>query len=249
MNETSTSNRDRSVGGASVSVDIRLWRADFELDMSFELQAGKTLAVVGPNGAGKSTLLDAIAGHAVIDSGHIRIDDTTVAGAGHGPDISIPAERRPLSLVRQDPLLFPHLSLIDNVEFGLRAAGIDKSHRRKRAMAALEAVDLANLLHASVEELSGGQAQRASLARALVLERPVLLLDEPLSRVDVTNRRLIREVLDEVSATQIIVTHGKDHARECDRILAIDGGRIVADTTPDALTSDPPTAWLAELLA
>ena len=77
----------------------------------------------------------------------------------------------------------------------------------------------------------------------------MLLLDEPLSRVDVTNRRLIREVLDEVSATQIIVTHGKDHARECDRILAIDGGGIVADTTPEALTSDPPTAWLAELLA
>jgi molybdate transport system ATP-binding protein len=238
-----------TAGPATVSVDVGLRRADFELDVSFELLPGQTLAVVGPNGAGKSTLLDAIAGHATIDRGHIRIDDITMASTGTGGDVSIPAERRPLSLVRQDPLLFPHLSVIDNVEFGLRATGVDKEQRRARAMAALEAVDLANSPDTAVHELSGGQAQRASLARALVLERPVLLLDEPLSRVDVTNRRLIREVLDQVSATQIIVTHGRDHARDCDRILAIDHGQIVADTTPEVLVSDPPTEWLAELLA
>ena len=115
-------------------------------------------------------------------------------------------------------------------------------------MAALEAVDLADLASARVDELSGGQAQRASLARALVVEQPVVLLDEPLSRVDVTNRRLIRSVLDDVGATQIIVTHGRDHAGDCDRVLALESGRVVALTTPADLMADPPTSWLAELL-
>ena len=249
MNGASNSETGVAAEAATVSVDFVLLRADFELDIAFELAAGQTLAIVGPNGAGKSTLLDAIAGHADIDRGHIRLDDTVVAGAGGVLDVLVPAEQRRLSLVRQDPLLFPHLSVIDNVEFGLRAAGVDRSDRRSRAITALEAVDLSDLLGASVAELSGGQAQRASLARAIVLDRPVLLLDEPLSRVDVANRRLIRQVLDEVAATQIIVTHGKDHARDCDRILAIEAGRVVADTTPDALLADPPTEWLAELLA
>ncbi len=106
-------------------------------------------------------------------------------------------------------------------------------------MAALDAVDLADLASARVDELSGGQAQRASLARALVVEQPVLLLDEPLSRVDVANRRLIRSVLDGVEATQIIVTHGRDHAGDCDRVLALEAGNMVALTTPADLMADP----------
>lgn len=230
---------------ASVSVDVRLRRADFELDVAFELDAGESLAIVGPNGAGKSTLLDAIAGHAVIDQGAITIGTEVLVR-----DRSIiPAEKRPLSLVRQDPLLFPHLSVLENVEFGLRARRIDSAQRRQRALVALEAVDLGSHIDAAVAELSGGQAQRASLARALVIDQPVLLLDEPLSRVDVANRRLIRSVLDAVTATQIIVTHGKEHARDCDRILALDQGRTVAFTTPADLIAAPPTEWLAELLA
>ncbi len=249
MSGASNNGTGLAVQAATVSVDFVLLRADFELHVAFELGAGQTMAIVGPNGAGKSTLLDGIAGHADIDRGHIQLGDTVVADAGGASDLLVPAERRPLSLVRQDPLLFPHLSVIENVEFGLRATGVDKTERRERAIVALQAVDLADLLTASVDELSGGQAQRASLARAIVLDRPVLLLDEPLSRVDVANRRLIREVLDEVGATQIIVTHGKDHARDCDRILAIEAGQIVADTTPDQLASGPPTEWLAELLA
>lgn len=229
---------------AAVSVDLGLRRAEFSLDVAFEVEAGQTLAIVGPNGAGKSTLLDAIAGHASIDRGTIRIGTTLVADESH----TTQAEHRPLSLVRQDPLLFPHLSVLDNVSFGLRARGIDKSERQRRGLDALVAVDLAEQAHASVSELSGGQAQRASLARALVIDQPVLLLDEPLSRVDVANRRLIRAVLDHVTATQIIVTHGKEHARECDRILAIESGQMVAYASPRELMSDPPTAWLKELL-
>lgn len=228
----------------SLSVDIVVTRPGFTLTVAVEVGDGETLAIVGPNGAGKSTLVDAIAGHAAIDQGHIRIDGRTVADRS----IHVPAEHRPLSLVRQDPFLFPHLSVIDNVEFGLRAHGVDRSTRRAWAIEALAAVDLGELADARVDELSGGQAQRASLARAIVLDQPVLLLDEPLSRVDVANRRLIRSVLDEVTATQIIVTHGRDHARDCDRVLAIESGSVVALTTPTELAAEPPTPWLAELL-
>lgn len=227
-----------------LGVEVKLQRADFTLGVAFEIAAGQSLAIVGPNGAGKSTLLDAIAGHATIDHGSIHIGGNVIADSS----TTMAAEDRPLSLVRQDPLLFPHLSVIGNVEFGLRARGVSPADRRPRALASLEAVDLAALADARVSELSGGQAQRASLARALVIEQPILLLDEPLSRVDVANRRLIRSVLDKVSATQVIVTHGKEHARDCDRVLAIEGGRMVAFATPSELMAEPPTAWLRELL-
>ncbi len=228
---------------AAVTVDLSLQRADFALDVAFALEPGETLAIVGPNGAGKSTLLDAIAGHTPIDRGTVRIGSTLVADA----NMTMPAERRPVSLVRQDPLLFPHLSVIDNVAFGLRARGVDKTERQARAIEALRAVDLAEQAGAAASELSGGQAQRASLARALVIDQPVVLLDEPLSRVDVANRRLIRAVLDEVTATQIIVTHGKEHAGDCDRVLAIEVGQMVAFMSPAELMAAPPTEWLREL--
>lgn len=236
--------RTRPTVSASVAVDLTLRRAEFSLDVAFELEAGQTLAIVGPNGAGKSTLLDAIAGHTSLGQGTIHIGSLLVADEIN----PMPAEDRPISMVRQDPLLFPHLSVLDNVEFGLRARQMDKSERRDRALQALVAVDLAPHAGAAVSELSGGQAQRASLARALVIDQPVLLLDEPLSRVDVANRRLIRAVLDQVTATQIIVTHGKEHARDCDRILAIEAGQVVAYTSPAELIAAPPTEWLDELL-
>lgn len=247
MNRVPANRMAVSGAPATVSVDIGLRRTDFALDVSFELEAGQTLAIVGPNGAGKSTLLDAIAGHTSIDRGAIRIGSTLVAEAQAA--ITVPAEDRPLSLVRQDPLLFPHFSVLDNVAFGLRARGMDKVDRHQQAMEALTTVDLADQASSAVSELSGGQAQRASLARALVIDQPVLLLDEPLSRVDVANRRLIRAVLEGVSATQIIVTHGKEHAGDCDRILALEAGEVVALASPTELGAAPPTEWLAELLA
>lgn len=239
-------NDPRRAGGGpgAMTVEVSVSRPGFSLVAAFDLADGETLAIVGPNGAGKSTLLDAIAGHARIDRGRIEVGGATLADASS----HTPAEERPISIVRQDPLLFPHLSVLDNVEFGLRARRVDRDTRRHRAMAALDAVDLADLASARVDELSGGQAQRASLARALVVEQPVLLLDEPLSRVDVANRRLIRSVLDGVEATQIIVTHGRDHAGDCDRVLALEAGNMVALTTPADLMADPPTSWLAELL-
>lgn len=247
MTAASPTDATRSEPGV-IDIDVVVSRPGFTLRVALAVRAGETLAVVGPNGAGKSTLLDAIAGHARLDDGHIQIGGQTVAEASPSTTVHVPPEDRAVSLVRQDPLLFPHLSVIDNVEFGLRARRVDKASRRDRAVAALVAVDLADLALAPVDELSGGQAQRASLARALVVDQPVLLLDEPLSRVDVANRRLIRSVLDGVDATQIIVTHGHDHARDCDRVLAIEDGAVVALTTPTKLAADPPTPWLAELL-
>ncbi len=228
---------------AAIEADFQLVRADFTLTVAFDLEPGATLAVVGPNGSGKSTLLSALAGHTPVTSGAIRIGTRAVDDPLTGTFVR--PEDRAVAFVHQEPLLFPHLTVRANVEFGLRAQKVHS--RRLLAEAALAAVGMLDYADSKPAELSGGQAQRVSLARGLVLQRSLLLLDEPLSKVDVSNRRTIRKSLQEQGQTQVIVTHGPEHARECDRVLAIDNGVIVALATPDALIAEPPTAWLKEL--
>lgn len=234
-------------GFVGVHADVHVVRPDFTLTVAFELPAGATLAVVGPNGSGKSTLIGALAGHIPITSGAIRIGAQVV----DDPSTStfVEPEHRAVAYVHQEPLLFPHLSVRANVEFGLRANKVGGAERRLAAEAALASVGMLDAADAKPVELSGGQQQRVALARALVLDRPVLLLDEPLSKVDVSNRRTIRTSLADAGHTQIVATHGPEHARECAMILAIDGGKAIAFGPTSDIVGQPPSDWLAELFA
>jgi molybdate transport system ATP-binding protein len=229
-------------------------RDGFTLDVALDVAPGETLAVVGPNGSGKSTLIAALGGLMPLADGQLSFGDRLLDHPAS--DVFVPAEARGFALVPQDGLLFPHLSLLANVAFGLRhrdprGESLSRASRDERARAALAAVDLADLEARRPSELSGGQVQRAAVARALVVEAPVLLLDEPLSNIDADNRQMIRKLLGSerpAGQIQVVVTHGGDHAADADRLLAIENGRLLATGSPQDLAADPPTRWLAELL-
>ena len=233
---------------------VRAERDGFALDVEFEVGPGENVAVVGPNGSGKSTLIAVIAGLLPLTGGSLQLGGRVLDDPAAG--VFVPAEARGFALVPQDGLLFPHLSLLANVAFGLRHRRVGgtilgRGEREERARAALTAVDLADLESRRPAELSGGQVQRAAVARALVVEAPVLLLDEPLSNIDADNRQMIRKLLGTerpADQIQVVVTHGGDHAAEADRLLAVEGGRLLAAGRPEDLAADPPARWLAELL-
>ncbi len=245
-NESTTPNR------SGLRAKFTLKSNGFKLGICLAVPAGQTLAVIGPNGSGKSTLLTALAGHIAIRNGEIQMAETMVDRPKSGDWVD-PVDR-PIALVPQDGLLFPHLSVLDNVLFGLRqnkSGSLTKAERLERAFQSLQAVDMADARTKHPEELSGGQAQRVAVARALALQQPFLLLDEPLSRIDVGNRRNIRQALADQRPSgqvQVIVTHGRDHAITADLVMAIEDGTVTGFDTPAAMCDNPPTSWIAELL-
>ncbi|MDQ7993938.1 MAG: ATP-binding cassette domain-containing protein, partial [Propionicimonas sp.] len=174
---------------------------------ALDLAEGEHLAVLGPNGAGKSTLLGLLAGTVRPDSGSAVLGGRTLFDVRGGA--WLPAHARGIALLAQSPLLFPHLSVLDNVAFGPSVAGVGRSQARRRAARWLSEVEAAELAGRRPAELSGGQAQRVAIARALAAEPAALLLDEPLAALDVTVapalRRLLRRVL--AGRTVVVVTH------------------------------------------
>ncbi|MEM7337810.1 MAG: ABC transporter ATP-binding protein [Actinomycetota bacterium] len=245
------SSLSRSADAAGLEVRCAAEVDSFVLDVGFSAAPGTTVAVVGPNGAGKSTLVAALAGLLRIQRGRIVLHGRVVADATM--KVFVPAERRRVALVPQQARLFPHLTVRANVEFGLRhqRPDLDAVERRQRVTDALDTVGLLNQADRRPRALSGGQAQRAAVARALVLEAPLLLLDEPLSNVDVGHRQTLRRVLAEhrpVGQVQVVVTHGRDHALDADQVVVLDHGRVLAAAPPDELVANPPSAWVAELL-
>ncbi|MEL7157678.1 MAG: ATP-binding cassette domain-containing protein [Actinomycetota bacterium] len=234
-----------------LTVDVRAVNDTFTLDVAFDVAPGSTVAVVGPNGAGKSTLIAVLAGFLPIDRGAITFDGLILDEPSTATFVA--AEHRPVALVPQDGVLFPHMSVLANVTYGLRhrRADLSREAREERARAALDDVALGSFAGRRPSELSGGQAQRAAVARALVLDAPVLLLDEPLSNIDVDNRQLIRKLLQErrpPGQIQIVVTHGRDHAHDADELLVLESGTLAARGRPDELAAAPPSPWLAQLL-
>lgn len=197
-------------------------------EFSLDVPAGTCTAVLGPSGSGKSTLLRIIAGLEDPDAGAVRIDGADVAG--------VVAERRGVGMVFQRSLLFPHLSVLDNVAFAGRVAGVSRAAARSRARDYLAMVRLDGFGERSVEELSGGQEQRVAVARALAAEPAVLLLDEPFSALDPALRSdmhdLLEAVRETVSPTIVLVTHDRDEAaRAADRIALIEHGALVHEGT------------------
>ena len=202
---------------------------DRGLDIGFSVAAGEVLAVLGPNGAGKSTTAAVIAGLLNADSAMVRIGDRTLTDTTRG--VSVPTHDRRVGLLHQDPLLFPHLRVLGNVEFAARRH-TDRAGARAGARGWLEAVGVADLADRRPAEISGGQAQRVALARALAADPEVLILDEPLSGLDVsaaaTARALLRKVFAAGSRPVLLITHDVlDVLALADRVMVLDGGRVV----------------------
>jgi molybdate transport system ATP-binding protein len=235
----------------SLDVDVRAWRDGFRLDASLRARPGETVALLGPNGAGKSTLVSVLAGLVVPDEGRVALDDSTLDDVAAG--LHVEPEARPLGVVFQGLLLFPHLSARENVAFPLRASGVRRAESLARADGLLHELGIADRAAAPPRELSGGQAQRVALARALIRRPRMLLLDEPLASLDVAARgrarTLISETLGGFAGVRILVTHDPVEAMTlADRIVVLEAGRVTQSGTPDEVREAPRTAYAAELV-
>ncbi|HZS87007.1 MAG TPA: ABC transporter ATP-binding protein [Chloroflexota bacterium] len=231
-----------------LSVNVRKRLRDVVVTVDVALDDGVT-ALVGPSGAGKSTLLRLIAGLTHPDSGTIRLGEVLLDDAEH--HYHLPPGRRGIGLVFQEYALFPHLSVAENVAYGLRARGLPGRERRTRVTEMLERLGIAALAGERPERLSGGQRQRVALARALVLQPSALLLDEPLAALDVQTRAGVRHelrlLLSDLAIPTILVTHDYTDALAFRRrILIMDAGHIVQDGSHDTLLTHPGSRFVAE---
>jgi len=232
-------------------VDVTVLRGAFEVRAAFEAEAGRTVALLGPNGSGKSTLVSSIAGLLPPVEGTIALDDLVLDDAA--TLVHVTPERRPIGVVFQDLLLFPHLSATENVAFPLRARGVPKPEARRRASGLLERLGLANRADSRPPHHSGGEAQRVALARALVLEPGLLLLDEPLSALDVGARMRVRElILDELAnfpGVRVIVTHDPVEASMlAERLVLLEDGHVSQTGTPEEIRNAPRSRYAADLV-
>jgi thiamine transport system ATP-binding protein len=226
-----------------IDLDVDLDGLPTLLAVSLTVADGETVVVLGPSGSGKSTLLRTVAGLVAPIAGTIRWDGDDLAG--------VPAHDRGFGFVFQAYALFEHLDVAGNVAFGLELRGVPGPEVRRRVEEALDLVGLGGMAARPVDRLSGGERQRVALARALVIDPPLLLLDEPLGAIDVAlKERLLGDVaglLDD--RTALYVTHDHDEALAIgDRVAILREGRLVAVDTPEGLWSRPPDAWSARFL-
>ncbi|MEU4270747.1 ABC transporter permease [Streptomyces sp. NPDC026092] len=213
--------------------------------LTLDAEAGTTIAVVGPNGAGKTTLLRALLGLTPRAHADLTLGDTDVT--------ALPPHRRHVAWVPQDGALFPHLTALANIAFGLRAQGVSRGEARREAQAWLDRLGVGHLSHRRPGQLSGGQAQRVALARALAARPRLLVLDEPLAALDQTTRAHVRHTLRTHLAgfggVCLIVTHDPVEAVSlADRVLVLDDGRALQDDSPAEVTRHPRSPWVARML-
>jgi molybdate transport system ATP-binding protein len=235
----------------SLRADLRANVGGFPIDVAITVESGETVAVLGPNGAGKTSVLRGLAGLLPLEGGRVTLDDEVLEDPA--ASIRVPTERRPIGMVFQDYLLFPHLSVVENIAFGLRSRGTAKAIAKRKALSWLERVGLAGLGDRKPAELSGGQAQRAALARAMATEPRLLLLDEPMAALDASNRiGLRRELRRELAAfhgVRLLVTHDPVEAiAMADRLIIMEDGRAVQEGTPAAVTQRPRSRYVADLV-
>ena len=214
-------------------------------DVSLSVAKNETVALLGPSGSGKTTILRLVAGFETPDSGSVRVE---------GEDVTrLPPEQRRFGMVFQNYALFPHMTVGDNVAFGLEAQKTPRGEIRDRVAEALAAVDLTGFEDRRIGQISGGQQQRVALARALAPRPRVLLLDEPLSNLDPTlrerTRRELARIIRKVGITTLFVTHEQEEAFDLgDRVAVLCAGRIEQVGSPEALYTEPATRFVATFI-
>ncbi|MCZ3387130.1 MAG: ABC transporter ATP-binding protein [Actinomycetia bacterium] len=231
--------------GFSVRTHIRS-ETITRLDVDLNVDCATVVAVLGPNGAGKTTLLRTLAG--LVDPG----PDARVTVGDRDVTDSPPARRR-VAYVPQQGALFPHLSVLGNVAYGLRAAGIRRANAEPIARSVLQRLEIDELANRRATTLSGGQAQRVALARALAIDPDVLLLDEPTASLDAVARgevqSILRRHLQDFRGATLLVTHDPAEALTiASRVVVLSEGRVVQDAVPDQLVRRPGSRWVAQLL-
>ncbi|MEW2427213.1 ABC transporter ATP-binding protein [Micromonospora sp. NPDC047644] len=243
---------DEPAAGAPM-LDARLVvdRGGFRLDIALRVSAGEVVALLGPNGAGKTTALRSLAGLTPLHAGHITLNSLDL----DRPKTKrlIPPERRSIGVVFQDYLLFPHLTVLDNVAFGPRRHGLGRQRAREVAAGWLERMGLAEHAHRKPRQLSGGQAQRVALARALAVDPTLLLLDEPLAALDartrLDTRAQLQHHLGEHPGATLLVTHDPlDALVLADRLVIVEHGRVVQEGDAATITAQPRTDYVARLV-
>ncbi len=236
---------------SALQAEIILQRGDFRLEATLAVQPGEVLAVLGPNASGKTTLLRILAGLLAVTEGRVALSDEIWDDAR--TQQFVPATERSVGLVFQDYRLFPHLSVLDNVAFAVRARGTRRGPARRTAEVYLDRLGLSELAARRPDQLSGGQAQRVALARALAMQPRMLLLDEPLAALDARTRlelrTQLRQQLTAFSGPSIVVTHDPLEALVlADRILVLEAGRIVQEGAPGEVARRPATEYVARLM-
>lgn len=239
------------VGREGLEAAFMVRRGDaFVLDLALSIPPGKTAALLGPNGAGKSTAVAAMAGLVPIDSGRIALGGVTLDDPDS--DIYLPPEERGVGVVFQEYLLFPHLTVIDNIAFGLRSHRVGGDESLRRAGEWMQRLGIADLARRKPGQLSGGQAQRVAMARALITEPDLLLLDEPLSALDVTTRVQLRRSLamhlGGFSGPRLVITHDPTEAfLLAEEIHVLENGTVTQSGSADDIRLRPRTPYVADL--
>ncbi|GAB3137018.1 ABC transporter ATP-binding protein [Marisediminicola antarctica] len=239
------------MSGSGLEARVVVDRGDFRLDVELVVPPGTVTALVGPNGAGKTTVLRAIAGLLRPTGGRIVLDGRMLDDAASSR--RVPSAGRGIGVVFQDYLLFPHLSALDNVAFGLLARGVPRRDAAASAGEWLDRLGIGGLAGIRPSSLSGGQAQRVALARALVLEPALLLLDEPLAALDAGTRLEVRaELADQLRAfggSAVVVTHDPvDAIVLADEIVVVEHGGVVQRGTPVDVARNPANEYVATLV-
>lgn len=214
-------------------------------NISFDIKEGELVCILGPSGCGKTTLLNIIGGFVSDFSGDVLLSNENIN--------NIPPEKREIATVFQSYGLFTHKNVIDNVSYGLKLLKIDKNMRGKRARDMLEKVGLAGYEKKKIKELSGGEQQRVAIARSMVLNPKLLLLDEPLSNLDVhlrdVMRKEIKRIQKQFGVTMIIVTHDQEDAfKLADRVIVINEGHIEQIGTPEELYKKPKNNFISSFI-
>jgi molybdate transport system ATP-binding protein len=232
-------------------VDLETHLNTFHLALNFSAETGQTTVLLGESGSGKTTVLRLLAGLLHPQRGHISLGDTLYFDSEM--HVALPPQERPFGYVFQDYVLFPHLSIFENIAFGLRAQRLPRQLMRQRVGEVLEQVHLSGFEQRRPAQLSGGQQQRVAIARALALQPQLLLLDEPLSALDVQTRREVRQelqhILADVGITTVLVTH---HYLEAlvfgQQILVLDAGKVIQQGDQHDLLTYPRSSYVAELI-